>query len=284
MGLAVTEMGGILLPVEVVTMVGKGEWFITGQLGDVMRKSVIAALSYIRSRASELDIDPAFQESIDLHIHLPENAIPKDGPSAGITIATALISVLSKRPVRNNLAMTGEVTLLGHVLGIGGLRDKVLAAQQANIQTVIIPMANKKDLADIPMKVRQQINLIPVENMDQVIERALCAAPAGCCASPRGRRRRCAARHGKPLGPAGDARGRAPGSGWSGSSQRVHNSRRETGGDEVLVADVGGGAGERHLLVRARRRRRAEDAADGPAVAEVAGERAGVNSMSPGTP
>jgi ATP-dependent Lon protease len=173
MGLAVTEMGGILLPVEVVTMVGKGEWFITGQLGDVMRESVIAALSYIRSRASELQIDPAFQESIDLHIHLPENAIPKDGPSAGITIAIALISVLSKRPVRNNLAMTGEVTLLGHVLGIGGLRDKVLAAQQSNIQTVIIPMANKKDLADIPTKVRQQINLIPVENMDQVIERAL---------------------------------------------------------------------------------------------------------------
>lgn len=173
MGLAVTEMGGILLPVEVVTMVGKGEWLITGQLGDVMRESVIAALSYIRSRASELNIDPAFQENIDLHIHLPENAIPKDGPSAGITIATALISVLSGRPVRHDLAMTGEVTLLGNVLGIGGLRDKVLAAQQANIQTVLIPMANKKDLADIPAKVRQQINVIPVENMDQVIERAL---------------------------------------------------------------------------------------------------------------
>jgi ATP-dependent Lon protease len=176
MGLAVTEMGGILLPVEVVTMLGKGEWFITGQLGDVMRESVIAALSYIRSRASELNIDPAFQESIDLHIHLPENAIPKDGPSAGITIATALVSVLSKRPVRNNLAMTGEVTLLGSVLGIGGLRDKVLAAQQANIQTVIIPMANKKDLIDIPAKVRQQINIIVVENMDQVIESALLPA------------------------------------------------------------------------------------------------------------
>ncbi|HEY4034769.1 MAG TPA: endopeptidase La [Ktedonobacteraceae bacterium] len=173
MGLAVTETGGILLPVEVVTMVGKGEWFITGQLGDVMRESVIAALSYIRSQAIELNIDPAFQENIDLHIHLPENAIPKDGPSAGITIATALISVLSKRPVRHDLAMTGEVTLLGNVLGIGGLRDKVLAAQQHNIQTVLIPMANKKDLTDIPAKVRQQINIIPVENMDQVIERAL---------------------------------------------------------------------------------------------------------------
>ncbi len=172
MGLAVTEMGGILLPVEVVTMTGKGEWLITGQLGDVMRESVIAALSYIRSRASDLHIDPAFQETIDLHIHLPENAIPKDGPSAGITIATALISALSGRPVRHNLAMTGEVTLLGNVLGIGGLRDKVLAAQQANMQTVLIPMANKKDLADIPAKVRQQINIIPVEHMDQVIEKA----------------------------------------------------------------------------------------------------------------
>lgn len=177
MGLAVTEMGGILLPVEVVTMTGKGEWLITGQLGDVMRESVIAALSYIRSRASELGIDPAFQENMDLHIHLPENAIPKDGPSAGITIATALISVLSGRPVRYDLAMTGEVTLLGNVLGIGGLRDKVLAAQQANIQTVIIPMANKKDLADIPAKVRQQIKIIPVENMDQVIEKALLSDP-----------------------------------------------------------------------------------------------------------
>ena len=177
MGLAVTEMGGILLPVEVVTMVGKGEWLITGQLGDVMRESVIAALSYIRSRASELNIDPAFQEGIDLHIHLPENAIPKDGPSAGITIAVALISVLTKRPVRHALAMTGEVTLLGNVLGIGGLRDKVLAAHQAHIHTVLIPMANKKDLAEIPAKVRQQINIVPVENMDQVIENALSPDP-----------------------------------------------------------------------------------------------------------
>lgn len=172
-GLAVTEMGGTVLPVEVVTMAGKGEWLITGQLGDVMRESVIAALSYIRSRASALNIDPAFQENLDLHIHLPENAIPKDGPSAGITIATALISALSGRPVHHDLAMTGELTLLGNVLGIGGLRDKVLAAQQRSIQTVLIPMANKKDLTDIPAKVRQQINIIPVENMDQVIERAL---------------------------------------------------------------------------------------------------------------
>ncbi len=177
MGLAVTEMGGILLPVEVVTMVGRGETTVTGQLGEVMRESVMAALSYIRTRANEFHIDPNFQENTDLHIHLPENAIPKDGPSAGITIATALVSALTRRPVRTDLAMTGEVTLLGSVLGIGGLKEKVLAAQQANINNLIIPAANKKDLADIPFKIRQRVNFTLVENMDQVIERALTPAP-----------------------------------------------------------------------------------------------------------
>ena len=122
MGLAVTEMGGILLPVEVATMTGKGELLITGQLGDVMLESAYAALSYIRSRAEELQIDPNFQDSTDLHIHMPENALPKDGPSAGITIATALISALTGRPIRSGLAMTGEITLRGRVLGIGGLK------------------------------------------------------------------------------------------------------------------------------------------------------------------
>src|SRR5439155_1257514 len=130
MGLGVTEMGGILLPVEVATMIGKGDLLITGQLGEVMRESVVAALSYIRTRASYLNIDPNFQSEMDLHIHLPENAMPKDGPSAGITIATALISALTQRPVRSDLAMTGEVTLLGNVLAIGGLREKVLGAEQ----------------------------------------------------------------------------------------------------------------------------------------------------------
>jgi ATP-dependent Lon protease len=177
MGLAWTEMGGILLPVEVVTMVGKGELMVTGQLGDVMRESAMAALSYIRTRADELQIDSSFQDNVDLHIHLPENAIPKDGPSAGITIATALVSALTHRPVRNDLAMTGEVTLLGSVLAIGGLKEKVLAAQQANIRTIIIPAANQKDLQEIPAKIRQQINFIPVDNMDQVIETALLEIP-----------------------------------------------------------------------------------------------------------
>jgi len=178
MGLAVTENGGILLPVEVVTMVGKGDLMITGQLGDVMRESAMAALSYIRTRANMLHIDPSFQDGTDLHIHLPENAIPKDGPSAGITIATALVSALTRRPVRGDLAMTGEVTLLGSVLAIGGLKEKVLAAQQAGISKLIIPTENKKDLAEIPAKIRQRIHFTLVENMDQVIHVALLDAPS----------------------------------------------------------------------------------------------------------
>jgi len=173
MGLAWTEMGGILLPVEVVTMVGKGELFLTGQLGDVMRESVLAALSYIRTRAEKLHIDTSFQDTTDVHIHLPENAIPKDGPSAGITIATALVSALARRPVRKNLAMTGEVTLLGNVLAIGGLKEKVLAAAQAQIKHLIIPAANQKDLQEIPAKIRQQLKFTLVDNMDQVIDEAL---------------------------------------------------------------------------------------------------------------
>ncbi len=177
MGLAVTENGGILLPVEVATMVGKGDLLVTGQLGDVMRESAIAALSYIRSRANALDIDPNFQDSTDLHIHLPENAIPKDGPSAGITIATALISAITRRPVQENLAMTGEITLRGRVLGIGGLKEKVLAAHQANIYHLLIPGENKKDVAEIPAKIQRQMRFTFVDTMDQVIEVALLPTP-----------------------------------------------------------------------------------------------------------
>lgn len=177
MGLAVTENGGILLPVEVATMVGKGDLLVTGQLGDVMRESAIAALSYIRSRAHLFNIDPNFQESTDLHIHLPENAIPKDGPSAGITIAAALISAITGRPIRESLAMTGEITLRGRVLGIGGLKEKVLAAHQANIYHIIMPAENKKDVADIPAKIQRQMRFSFVETMDQVIDVALLEKP-----------------------------------------------------------------------------------------------------------
>lgn len=177
MGLAVTENGGILLPVEVATMVGKGDLIITGQLGDVMRESALAALSYIRSRASQLHIDPNFQDSMDLHIHLPENAIPKDGPSAGITIATALISALTGRPVRGGMAMTGEITLRGRVIAIGGLKEKVLAAHHANIYHLVVPAENQKDLAEIPAKIRQRIHITTVDTMDQVIAAALMENP-----------------------------------------------------------------------------------------------------------
>jgi ATP-dependent Lon protease len=173
MGLAVTENGGILLPVEVATMVGKGDLMVTGQLGDVMRESALAALSYIRSRADDLDIDPNFQENTDLHIHLPENAIPKDGPSAGITIAAALISAITQRPIRENLAMTGEITLRGRVLGVGGVKEKVLAAHQAKIHHLLIPEENRKDIAEIPAKIQSQMRFTFIDNMDQVIQHAL---------------------------------------------------------------------------------------------------------------
>ena len=177
MGLAVTEMGGMLLPVEVATMQGKGELLITGQQGDVMRESAYAALSYIRSRAEELGLDPNFQDNLDLHIHMPENAQPKDGPSAGITIATALISALTGRPVRAGMAMTGEITLRGRVLGIGGLREKALAAHHANIYHLLVPSENSKDLAEIPAKIRQSMRFTSVDDMDRVIEAALLPAP-----------------------------------------------------------------------------------------------------------
>ena len=172
MGLAVTENGGILLPVEVVTMVGKGDLMVTGQLGDVMRESALAALSYIRSRADDLDIDPNFQDNTDLHIHLPENAIPKDGPSAGITIAAALISAITQRPIHENLAMTGEITLRGRVLGVGGVKEKVLAAHQAKIHHLLVPEENKKDIAEIPAKIQSQMRFTFIDNMDQVIQHA----------------------------------------------------------------------------------------------------------------
>ena len=177
MGLAVTEMGGILLPVEVATMSGKGELLITGQLGEIMRESAYAALSYIRSRADEFNLDPGFQDNTDLHIHMPENALPKDGPSAGITIATALISALTGRPVRANLAMTGEITLRGRVLAIGGLKEKVLAAHHANIYHMLIPRENEKDLAEIPAKIQKSMKFTIVDTMDRVIETALLDAP-----------------------------------------------------------------------------------------------------------
>jgi len=169
----VTEVGGELLPVEVATMPGKGALMITGKAGDVMQESASAALSYARSRAAHLRIDPDFQSKLDLHIHLPEGATPKDGPSAGITMATALISALTRVPVRGDTAMTGEITLRGRVLAIGGLKDKVLAAHRHGIRRVIAPAENARDLPKIPAAVRKELELVFVRTMDEVVAHAI---------------------------------------------------------------------------------------------------------------
>jgi ATP-dependent Lon protease len=172
-GLGTTEVGGELIPVEVAVMPGRGGLTITGRAGDVMQESARAALSYARSRAEQLNIAKDFQEKIDLHIHLPEGATPKDGPSAGITMATALISAITRRPVRNDIAMTGEITLRGRVLAIGGLKDKTLAAHRAGIRRLIAPLDNQRDIVKVPEKIREEMEFNFVENMDQVIELAL---------------------------------------------------------------------------------------------------------------
>lgn len=172
-GLGTTDVGGELIPVEVAVLPGKGNLTITGQAGDVMQESARAALSYARSRAGALCIPYDFQDKHDLHIHLPEGAIPKDGPSAGITMATALISALSHRPVRSDVAMTGEITLRGRVLPIGGLKDKALAAHRVGIRRLIAPEENRRDLSKLPTKIATDIEFLWVENMDQVIAHAL---------------------------------------------------------------------------------------------------------------
>ncbi len=173
MGLGVTEVGGELLPVEVATMPGHGALTITGKAGDVMQESARAALSYARARADQLKIDRDFQEKLDLHIHLPEGATPKDGPSAGITMATALISALTRRPVRIDTAMTGEITLRGRVLAIGGLKEKALAAHRQGIKRLIAPRDNERDLTKIPANVAKDMEFIFATNMDQVIAAAI---------------------------------------------------------------------------------------------------------------
>jgi len=172
-GLAWTEAGGDLMPVEVTLMPGKGGLTLTGQLGEVMQESAQAALSYARSRSQELGLPPDIFEKTDVHIHLPEGAIPKDGPSAGITMATALVSALTDRAVRRDVGMTGEITLRGRVLPVGGLKEKVLAAHRAGLKTVVIPQRNEPDLVEIPRRVLRHLEVVKVERMEEVLEIAL---------------------------------------------------------------------------------------------------------------
>ena len=172
-GLAWTSVGGTTLTIEVNTMKGKGKIQLTGQLGDVMKESAMAGVSYIRSNLDSLGVGEDFYENKDIHIHVPEGAIPKDGPSAGISMATAVLSSLTKRPVLNNVAMTGEVTLRGRVLPVGGIKEKVLAAHRLGIEKIILPMDNEKDLEEIPSKIRNSLKFVLVESMDQVVEEAV---------------------------------------------------------------------------------------------------------------
>lgn len=172
-GLAYTSFGGDVLPVEVTYFEGNGKFIVTGQLGDVMKESTSIALDYIKSNAKKYKIDPKFFDKHDIHIHVPEGAVPKDGPSAGVTLTTALVSAITGTPVYSDLAMTGEVTLRGHVLAIGGLREKSLAAHRVGIKKVIIPKSNLKDLDEIPETVKNDITFIPVESMEQVLKEAL---------------------------------------------------------------------------------------------------------------
>jgi ATP-dependent Lon protease len=175
-GIAYTEAGGDVMPIEVALMPGKGQMTLTGQLGEIMQESIQAALSFTRSHAKVYDIKTADFDSLDIHLHVPEGATPKDGPSAGITMATALISAFSKYKVRRNVAMTGEITLRGKILPIGGLKEKILAAHRAGIDTVIVPAQNKKDMVDIPKKIQREMKIIFADRMEEVLKIALIVA------------------------------------------------------------------------------------------------------------
>ncbi|MDX1402719.1 MAG: S16 family serine protease, partial [Kiloniellales bacterium] len=172
-GLAWTEVGGELLTIEAAIVPGKGKLIQTGQLGDVMQESIQAAMTVVRSRAAVLGINENFQQQFDVHVHVPEGATPKDGPSAGIGMCAALVSALTRIPARSNVAMTGEITLRGEVLPIGGLKEKLLAAHRGGINTVLIPADNEKDLVEIPKNIKDKLRIVPVKWIDEVFELAL---------------------------------------------------------------------------------------------------------------
>jgi ATP-dependent Lon protease len=183
-GLAWTEVGGELLTIEAAVVSGKGKLTHTGQLGEVMQESIQAAMTVVRSRAAVLGLDPDFYQKVDVHIHVPEGATPKDGPSAGIGMCTALVSSLTKIAVRSDVAMTGEITLRGQVLPIGGLKEKLLAAHRGGIRTVLIPDENTKDLAEIPQNIKDNLEIKPVKWIDEVLQFALKSTPAPLGTAP----------------------------------------------------------------------------------------------------
>jgi ATP-dependent Lon protease len=195
--------------VEVLLMEGKGGMQITGQIGNVMQESAQAALSFIKSRSREFQLKPDVYDQVDIHIHIPEGAIPKDGPSAGITICTALASAFTGRQVRRDVGMTGEITLRGRVLPVGGVREKVLAAYRAGIRTVILPKRNMKDLVDVPKRARNELKIVAVEHVDQVLEVAL--LPAAPRPKEVSSRRRGAGKALPAEGPNGQAKPVQPG-------------------------------------------------------------------------
>ena len=210
-GLAWTEVGGELLTIEAAVVPGKGKLTHTGQLGEVMQESIQAAMTVVRSRADVLGLDPDFHQKADVHVHVPEGATPKDGPSAGIGMCTALVSALTQDPGARDVAMTGEITLRGEVLPIGGLKEKLLAAQRGGIETVLIPSENEKDLVEIPDNIKDKLDIQPVKWIDEVLEIALerspqvttttAAAAAAPAEAPKEPERRTGRRAVKPIQP-----------------------------------------------------------------------------------